>query len=296
MDNNVNSNEHWLYNYTTDNYMDINTPEIKKAKKDLLKQGYSTTKRAFEIFFVCCVVVLIPLALYNLLFNIGWSNFPVLVFGAVCGILFSDFMSGLVHWGADTWGNLDWPFVGGTFIRSFREHHVTPTAMCEHDFFETNGDNFMLTVIPLFYLSSKDYFLNSPDGTQVPWFEIFSGIFWLTTSLGVAMTNQFHKWSHTAKPPALVTLLQNYRIILPKSNHSLHHRPAFDGYYCITTGWLNPLLDGTDFWRKAENIVNKMTGLIPREDDWKWTGLVKDTPDVVKKYLERQNENKDKKN
>jgi ubiquitin-conjugating enzyme E2 variant len=283
-------NEHWLYNYSTENYMDINTPEIKKAKKDLLKQSYTSTKRAFEIFFVTCVGVLLPVALYNLLVNVERANFHVLVVGALCGILFSDFMSGLVHWAADTWGTLDWPFVGPTFIRSFREHHVSPTAMCEHDFFETNGDNFMLVVIPLFLLSIKNYFENSPDGINVPWFEIFSSMFWLSTSIGVAMTNQFHKWSHTAKPPALVSFLQNSWIILPKSNHSLHHRPAFDGYYCITTGWLNPLLDGTNFWKKVEYLVNKATGLIPREDDWKWTGLVKDTPDVVKKFMEKNKE------
>jgi ubiquitin-conjugating enzyme E2 variant len=273
--------------------MDINTPELKRAKKELLKQGYSSTKRAFEMFFVFCVVVELPLALYNLLVNIERENFYVFVVAAFLGILFSDFMSGLVHWAADTWGTLDWPFVGPTFIRSFREHHVSPAAMCDHDFFETNGDNFMLVVVPLFFVSRKDYFLNSPDGIHVPWWEIFSAMFWLTTCLGVAMTNQFHKWSHTAKPPALVTLLQNYRIILPKFNHTLHHRPAFDGYYCITTGWLNPVLDGINFWKKVEAIVHKVTGLIPREDDWKWTGLVKDTPEVVLKFMEKNKDNKE---
>jgi len=208
-----------------------------------------------------------------------------LLCGSIAGMIFADFMSGLVHWGADTWGNLEWPFVGTTYIRSFREHHIAPTAMCDHDWFETNGDNFMLVVIPLISLSMKDYLSNSPDGITVPWTELFMSMFWLSTAIGIAMTNQFHQWSHKQKPPALVSLLQSYWIILPKSSHSLHHRPAFDGSYCITTGWLNPLLDFTNFWRYAESVVHKMTGLIPREDDWKWTGLVPETPEVVKKYL-----------
>jgi len=34
--------------------------------------------------------------------------------------------------------------------------------------------------------------------------------------------------------------------------------------------------------------VSKVTGLIPREDDYKWTGLVDETPDVVLKFLENK--------
>jgi len=266
--------------------MDCNDPELKKAKKDLLKQGYSRTHRVFEVLFVVIVLPLFPIAFFNLIFHFTFWNFPFMCCSALLGILVADFMSGLVHWAADTWGNLDWPLVGKTYIRSFREHHIAPTAMCEHDFFETNGDNFMLVFIPFLYLAIFKDYSSVPDG-----WELFLSMFWLTTYTGVALTNQFHKWSHTIKPPHFVTVLQHYRIILPKSNHTLHHRPAFDGFYCITTGWLNPVLDHDiiKFWRKAETVVQWLTGLTPREDDWKWTGLLNDTPDAVKNYLKNLN-------
>jgi len=281
----VETEEKWLYEkYTTDNYMDINNPELRQAKKDLLKQGYSTTKRCFEITWTIFFAVLLPLSIYNIASNMAYRFIIPVVIGMFSGIVFADFMSGLVHWTADTWGTLDWPFVGPSFIRSFREHHVDPTAMCKHDWIETNGDNFMLVVLPLFYIAIKDLSVN---GDTSLWY-ILQASFLLTTCCGVALTNQIHKWSHTYDPPTIVTILQKYRIILPKSNHTLHHRPAFDGYYCITTGWLNPILDTFYFWRIFERIINKLTGLIPREDDWKWTGLVKDTPDVVQNYIAKQ--------
>jgi len=257
--------------------MDNNNPELRNAKRELLKQGYSKGKRMIEIMCTVLAVGLFPFACYNIASHFSLSLFPALICGITVGILFADFMSGLVHWSADTWGTLEVPFFGPTFIRSFREHHVTPAAMCEHDLFETNGDNFMLTIIPLYYVGSVNMELDS--------WNIFVAAFWVSTCFGVSLTNQFHKWAHTHRPPPFVTFLQKHWIILPKENHTQHHKPAFDGYYCITTGWLNPLLDSIGFWKTLENIISRATGLIPREDDWKWTGLVAATPVAVMKFM-----------
>ena len=58
----------------------------------------------------------------------------------------ADFMSGLVHWLADTWGSEELPFVGPRFLRPFRVHHVTPTSFVECGFMDTNGDTALIGI------------------------------------------------------------------------------------------------------------------------------------------------------
>jgi len=266
--------------------MDRLNPEARQLKKELLKGGYTRTKRMVEITWFVIFGLLFPLAVANIVQHLAWSNIAVVIAGLLCGVLFSDFMSGVVHWAADTWGSLEVPLFGPTFIRSFREHHLAPTAMCEHDVIETNGDTVMMTLPTMASLAWRDLLANSADGQLAASADMFSACFWLFTCIGVAFTNQFHKWSHAPSPPGWVEVLQRYWIVLPKSQHKTHHQPPFDGYYCITIGWLNPLLGTIRFWRGAEALISAVTGWVPREDDYKWTGLSEGLPEAVKRFLE----------
>uniref|UniRef100_A0A0N5CE49 TMEM189_B_dmain domain-containing protein n=1 Tax=Strongyloides papillosus TaxID=174720 RepID=A0A0N5CE49_STREA len=227
---------------------------------------YSKEKRLQEILSLILGLSLIVLNGFFLIRSINQISFSSLIVNAILGIFVADMASGLVHWAADTWGTVDSAF-GKAFIRSFREHHVDPTAITRHDFIECNGDNFLI-IIPVMAFVTYQHLFYDDDYLQ----ECLSGQwFYFLLCIYVSMTNQIHKWSHTWKDiNPIVKKLQSWHIILPRQHHKIHHIAPHACNYCITTGWLNYPLDKIQFWRGAEWIVTKLTGLQPRDDDLMW--------------------------
>lgn len=247
----------------------------KQKKKQILASGYTQGKRNMEI---ACVTIFSSLLLINFYLispYLNLRNALTIVSASACGMLIADFISGVVHWAADTWGTVQWPIVG-TFIRSFREHHVDPAAMTKHDAIETNGDNCLISI--LFCLAphlscSNTNLLTIITGSahqELTSLQLFSMFMWTFLGIFGALTNQFHKWAHMYKVPYVVSLLQDYHIILSRKSHNEHHKSPFDCSYCITTGWLNPFLDYIDFWTYMEKVISATTGLVPRQDDASW--------------------------
>jgi plasmanylethanolamine desaturase len=107
----------------------------------------------------------------------------------VLGILTADLASGIVHWGADTWGSVDMPFIGRNFLRPFREHHIDPTSITRHDFIETNGDNFAVTVPYLLYMAYKFTNWTDLDIRRIYNFEVYMFLL----AIFVSMTNQVRR-------------------------------------------------------------------------------------------------------
>lgn len=252
----------------------------KQKKKEILASGYTRTKRNMEITCVTLFAILLVINFYIIIPDLKWRNALIIIIASACGMLLADFISGVVHWAADTWGTVEWPIVG-TFIRSFREHHVDPAAMTKHDAIETNGDNCLVSILFLLmpHLTCHTNLLHlfstgSPSSirphNEMTSAQLFGMFMWTFLGIFGALTNQFHKWAHTYRVPYIVTLLQDYHIILSRRNHNVHHKAPFDCSYCITTGWLNPLLDYIDFWPRLETVITMLTGLVPRQDDASW--------------------------
>ena len=174
----------------------------------------------------------------------------------VTGAVLADFISGFFHWFFDTWFSPDTPYIGQAFVRTFREHHVDPTAITRHDFVETNGSNILAGGV----LVTVGHFFAEAEGAFAAVMLLFAGLF-------MSITSQVHKWAHSERVPRVVALLQGARLILSKAGHAVHHEAPFDRAYCITLGWLNSTLHHVRFFRFLEWFISATTGALPRKDD-----------------------------
>ncbi|HEV7474373.1 MAG TPA: fatty acid desaturase CarF family protein [Pyrinomonadaceae bacterium] len=162
------------------------------------------------------------------------------------GIVGGDFISGLVHWAADTYGSEDMRLIGPSLVKPFRLHHIYPRDICTHGLVETTG-NVCILAVPV--LSACLYLMWLIPESALLAFMVVS--FALITAATVA-TNQFHKWAHQESPNSFARWLQRKRLVLEPQHHRLHHTQPFDMNYCITNGWLNPLLNKLKFFRRLE--------------------------------------------
>lgn len=217
---------------------------------------YSGGMRKVEVLSLVLFGGLFGILFFRVLNYDGVDIFQFFVSISI-GYVGADFVSGVVHWFADTWGTLKWPIIGNSFIRSFREHHVDPLAITRHDFVEANGASAIaaLPVLLACLYTSHNGIGNYVFVASLMWLCIFS-----------VATSQFHKWSHQKCPTPAVRFLQNYRIILSPKHHDIHHLDL-DRHYCMTTGWLNPILNKVGFFRSLEFLVQKVFSAVPRCED-----------------------------
>ena len=187
-------------------------------------------------------------------FNLHWAGsrlydfglFWLIVLAIPLGIVAGDFVSGIVHWAADTYGSEDTPVIGPSLVKPFRLHHLYPRDICTHGLVETTGNVCILSV-PCLLVSLYLLWLLPESG----WIA-FAAVCLAFTAAATGATNQFHKWAHQEDPSPLARWLQRKRLVLEPEHHEKHHTRPFDSHYCITNGWLNPVLNKIKFFRRLE--------------------------------------------
>src|SRR5712691_1808621 len=235
------------------------TNETSSSPRDLgLPAHYQLTR--FQLLFSCVSLAAAFLVLGALGFRIAtrldlWQWWVPLAF--VGGTTAADFGSGLIHWGADTWGRDDLPVIGHRLLLPFRVHHINPEDFLRRRFIETNGDVAFLAVPVLLG------FLAVP--LETVWGGPIAVCGFAFCGVGM-MTNQIHQWAHMRSPPRPIRALQDCGLVLGRAEHAAHHERPYDANYCITTGWCNRPLEAIGFFRRLEAMIS-LTGVLPRHDD-----------------------------
>jgi ubiquitin-conjugating enzyme E2 variant len=121
-------------------------------------------------------------------------------------------------------------------------------AITRHGFLEVSGNN-ALALCPVLWLGA-----GLAPGFGAGLVETLWLGFVLAAVAGAFVTNSIHRWAHAVEAPRFVRWLQRRGVILTPDHHALHHQGAHDRAYCVTTGWMNPLLDGLGVFRSVERI------------------------------------------
>jgi len=231
---------------------------------DRSKDGSAPAARGVPSRLLCGSAIALAIGLgfahiVRLLASLDAADAPPALLGFLLGALAADALTGLVHWACDTWGDERTPWLGPTLIYAFREHHENPRKMLEHDWIVANREPGAAAAIALLLLSLPAV-RAAVEGRPFLYAALCAFI-----AYGAA-ANQLHLWAHASHPPRLVRLAQRAGLVLSPEHHARHHRAANDVAYCISTGWLNPLLDGSGFWRRLERSISTWTGAAARAD------------------------------
>ena len=99
---------------TTSTLKDASMSEFiaaKSEKKKILASGYTQSKRNMEIVSITAFCAVLVINAYMSVPYWSFKNLITICVASGCGMLGADWISGMLHWAADTWGTTSWPVV-----------------------------------------------------------------------------------------------------------------------------------------------------------------------------------------
>ena len=217
------------------------SPVVRPLSHRILEAG------ALAIFLGYAVCFLYRISIASETFGDRFTVFAGLFAGYLC----ADLISGTAHWMGDRFWSETTPVLGPNFIAPFREHHIEPDEIVEHGVVELVG-NTAIFALPV--LAGTYHALDMQSGAGRSLF--LAGLL-LSAMVGVVVTNLFHRWAHMDQPPLHARLLQRTGLVLSRDHHARHHSGDFDRAYCITTGWMDRILDPMKVWQRIERLVGR---------------------------------------
>lgn len=213
--------------------------------------------RAVALFSIFAAVLLVGVHVVRLVqseYGLAWWMIPM----CFAGMIVADFLSGVVHWGADTWGSETMPVLGKRLLRPFRVHHINPADFLTRHWIDTNGD--VATIVSVVLAMTLLIPIATAAGQA-------SVTFILAVATTTLPTNQVHQWAHMTSPPGFVRVLQRLGVLMSHAHHAEHHAPPYVSNYCIALGWCNAPLVHLQFFPRVEQLITRLTGAVPRADE-----------------------------
>lgn len=167
----------------------------------------------------------------------------------------ADFGSGVLHWSVDNYGNGQTPIMG-SIIAAFQGHHAAPWTITERGF--CNNVYKLCLPFGLIPLSAISLVTGPAVTYFLTWFFVME-----------ILSQEFHKWSHQlpSETPGWVNKMQDLGLTVGRKPHALHHMAPYEGNYCIISGFCNPWLDESGFFRRLEHFVYDINGI--ESNAWK---------------------------
>ncbi len=161
----------------------------------------------------------------------------------------ADFITGLVHWWQDTYGNPTWPIVGKYIVVPNLNHHKNPRGMVKDGYWFRVGASVVgaSILIIIFYVCGWH-----------SWRMVLCLAF-------ASQGNQIHVMAHRTKKEngRIVLFLQRVGIFQGKKTHGWHHKAPYDTNMFIMTEFLNPLFNKIRFWERLEGAIETVFSIKP---------------------------------
>lgn len=168
------------------------------------------------------------------------------------GYYMADFLSGLIHWVCDSFGDSNTPLWGPMLVAPFRRHHKAPADITHISLTENLGASALVGSFVLWWWSPR--VVHGSSGWTVL---LYAAGLWCIAF--AVVSNRFHRWAHLplARRPYWMQCLQRWRIVLKPQDHAIHHRKPHRNNYCILSGWANPLCNRVP-WQLVESWLARV--------------------------------------
>lgn len=213
------------------------------GRSDVLKSSENKNLKKKIIQYLCVPFMAVCSAVspftHFQFFTWVWYVFQVFLLWVT-----ADFITGIIHWWEDTYGNPNWPIIGKYIVEPNLIHHKQPNKLLEGSYWNRINTSFIAATFIGLIL-----FLFGMHSWQI-----------ILCLILCVQANEIHAMSHRSDKSngILILFLQEAGIFQSRRVHRWHHKAPYETNFCIMSDFVNPILNKIEFWKKLEWLILKV--------------------------------------